>query len=244
MITLEVCANSTQSAINGQKGGAIRVELCDNLSEGGTTPSLSQVEKARQYVDIQLNVLIRPREGDFLYSDLEFEIMKQDIHHCGKAGCDGVVFGILNTDGSIDKERNQELVKIAHRYRMTITFHRAFDRCNDLFSSLEDIIELGCDRILTSGGMESAPEGKEILKKLISRANDRIIIMPGGGITENNISELVRATDLKEFHGSFRSRYNGGMQYKSPVFTNEEEYSMFLTDPEKVKQAIENANNI
>ena len=244
MITLEVCANSTQSAINGQKGGAIRVELCDNLSEGGTTPSLSQVEKARQYIDIQLNVLIRPREGDFLYSDLEFEIMKQDIHHCGKAGCDGVVFGILNTDGNIDKERNQDLVKIAHKYRMTITFHRAFDRCNDLFSSLEDIIELGCDRILTSGGMESAPEGKEILKKLISQANDRIIIMPGGGITENNISELVRATDLKEFHGSFRSRYNGGMQYKSPFFTNEEEYSMLLTDPEKVKQAIENANNI
>ena len=154
---------------------------------------------------------------------------KRQIHHCGKAGCDGVVFGILNTDGSIDKERNQELVKIAHRYRMTITFHRAFDRCRDLFSSLEDIIELGCDRILTSGGMESAPEGKEILKKLISQANDRIIIMPGGGITENNISELVRATDLKEFHGSFRSRYNGGMQYKSPFFTNEEEYSMLLT---------------
>lgn len=244
MITLEVCANSTQSAINGQKGGAIRVELCDNLSEGGTTPSLSQIEKARQHIDIQLNVLIRPREGDFLYSDLEFEIMKQDIHHCGKAGCDGVVFGILNTDGNIDKERNQDLVKIAQRYRMTTTFHRAFDRCNNLFSSLEDIIELGCDRILTSGGLGSAPEGKEILKKLISQANDRIIIMPGGGITENNISELVRATDLKEFHGSFRSRYNGRMQYKSPFFTNEEEYSMLLTDPEKVKQAIENANNI
>ena len=242
MITLEVCANSTQSAINGQKGGAIRVELCDNLSEGGTTPSLSQIQNTRQLINIQLNVLIRPREGDFLYSDLEFEIMKQDIHHCGQAKCDGVVFGILNPDGSIDKKRNQELVNIAQRYRMTTTFHRAFDRSNDLFGSLEDIIELGCDRILTSGGMESAPEGKEILN---GQADQRIIIMPGGGITENNISELVKATDLKEFHGSFRSRYNGGMQYKSPVFTNkEEEYSMLLTDPEKVKQALENANNI
>ncbi|MFV0312545.1 MAG: copper homeostasis protein CutC [Dysgonomonas sp.] len=245
MITLEVCANSTQSAINGQKGGAIRVELCDNLSEGGTTPSLSQIEKTRQLINIQLNALIRPREGDFLYSDLEFEIMKQDIHHCGQAKCDGVVFGILNPDGSIDKKRNRELVEIAHKYNMSTTFHRAFDRCNNLSNSLEDIIELGCDRILTSGGMESAPEGKEILKKLIGQADQRIIIMPGGGITENNISGLVRATGLTEFHGSFRSRYNGGMQYKSPVFTNEEEeYSMLLTNPEKVKQAIENANNI
>ncbi|MDR1882869.1 MAG: copper homeostasis protein CutC [Prevotella sp.] len=245
MIKLEVCANSAQSAINGQKGGAFRVELCDNLSEGGTTPSLSQIEKTRQYIDIQLNTLIRPREGDFLYNDLEFEIMKQDIHLCGQAKCNGVVFGILNADGSVDKKRNRELVEIAHRYGMSTTFHRAFDRCSDLFRSLEDIIELGCGRILTSGGMESAPKGGKTLKKLIDLANGRIIIMPGGGITENNIAELVKATGLKEFHGSFRNRYTGGMEYKSPAFTNEnKEYSMLLTDAEKVKQAIYNANNI
>ncbi|MBK5721552.1 copper homeostasis protein CutC [Dysgonomonas sp. Marseille-P4677] len=244
MITLEVCANSTQSAIEGQRGGAVRVELCDNLSEGGTTPSLSQIKKTRQSIDIQLNVLIRPREGDFLYSDLEFDIMKQDIHYCGEANCDGVVFGILNPDGSIDIKRNRELVDIAHHYKMTVTFHRAFDRCANLFNLLEDIIDLGCNRILTSGGMKTAPEGKEILKKLIAQADGRISIMPGGGITENNISELVKSTGLKEFHGSFRSRYTGSMKYKSPFFDNEnEEYSILQTDPEKVKLAIENANN-
>ncbi|WP_029906531.1 copper homeostasis protein CutC [Prevotella sp. 10(H)] len=245
MITLEVCANSAQSAINAQKGGAIRVELCDNLSEGGTTPSYSQIEAVRQHIDIQLNILIRPREGDFLYSDLEFEIMKRDIMCCGNLECDGVVFGILNPDGSIDKKRNKELVDIAKEYGMSVTFHRAFDRCADLFDSLEDIIELGCDRILTSGGMQTALEGKEILRQLIGQADDRIIIMPGGGITEINISELVNATGLKEFHGSFRSRYTGGMKYKSPVFINQdEEYSTLQSDPEKIRLALGNANKI
>jgi len=243
MITLEVCANSTQSAIEGQKGGAVRIELCDNLSEGGTTPSLSQIDLSRQLIDIQLNILIRPREGDFLYSNLEFEIMKQDIHFCGKAKCDGVVFGILNRDGSVDVERNSELVNIARQYNMSITFHRAFDRCADIFKSLEDVIDLGCHRILTSGGKKTALEGKEIIRELIDASGDRIIIMPGGGITETNISELVKATSLKEFHGSFRSRYNGGMQYISPVFDDiNEEYSILQTDFYKVQKAIENAN--
>lgn len=245
MITLEVCANSTQSAIEGQKGGAVRVELCDNLAEGGTTPSLSQMEITRQSIDIQLNVLIRPREGDFLYSDLEFDIMKHDIHHCGKAKCDGVVFGILNPDGTVDIERNRELVKIARQYGMSVTFHRAFDRCADIFKSLEDVISLGCDRILTSGGRKTAIEGKEIINRLIEISADRIIIMPGGGITEDNISELVKATGLKEFHGSFRSRLKGAMEYVSPVFNDvNEEYSILQTDYNKVKKAVENANKV
>lgn len=244
-LSVEVCANSAQSAINGQKGGAVRVELCDNLEEGGTTPALSQIELTRENLSIQVNVIIRPRGGDFLYNDLEFEMMKRDIHHCGKSKCDGVVFGILNQDGSIDKKRNKELVDIAHQYGMSTTFHRAFDRCADLLKSLEDVIELGCDRILTSGGMKTAPEGKDILKKLIEQANNRIIIMPGGGITENNIADLAEKTGLKEFHGSFRSRYMGNMKYTSSVFDNiNEEYSILLSDPEKVKAAIKNANNI
>lgn len=245
MITLEVCASSTQSAIEGQKGGAVRVELCDNLAEGGTTPSLSQIEITKQLTDIQINVLIRPREGDFLYSDLEFDIMKHDIHFCGKTKCDGVVFGILNPDGAVDIERNRELVEIARQYGMSVTFHRAFDRCVDIFKSLEDVISLGCDRILTSGGKETAIEGKEIIHQLIEISGSRIIIMPGGGITEDNISELVKATGLKEFHGSFRSRKIGGMNYISPVFNNiNEEYSILQTDPSKVRRAIENANSI
>lgn len=243
MISLEVCAGSVQSAIEGQKGGAVRVELCDNLVEGGTTPALSQIEKSRELLHIQLNVIIRPRGGDFLYTDLEFDLMKSDIHHCGKAKCNGVVIGILNADGSIDMQRNSELVAIAKQYGMSVTFHRAFDRCNDLFKSLEDVIELGCDRILTSGGEQTALEGKEVLKELIEKAEDRIIIMPGGGINEENISELVKDTKLKEFHGSFRSRYTGGMEYKAPHFDDfNEEYSILQTDVFKVKKAIENAN--
>lgn len=243
MITLEVCANSTQSAIEGQKGGAVRVELCDNLAEGGTTPSLSQIEITRQSIDIQLNILIRPREGDFLYSDLEFDIMKRDIHHCGKAKCNGVVFGILKADGTVDIERNRELIEIVRQYGMSVTFHRAFDRSANIFKSLEDVINLGCDRILTSGGRKSAIEGKETISQLIEISGDRIIIMPGEGITEENISELVKATGLKEFHGSFRSRHKGGMKYISPVFNDiNEEYSILQTDYNKVKKAIENAN--
>lgn len=244
MITLEVCANSTQSAIEGQKGGATRIELCANLSEGGTTPSLSQIEKTIEYTDIQLNILIRPRSGDFLYSDLEFEIMKQDVHHCGQAKCDGVAFGILNSNGTVDMERNKILVTIAHQYGMSVTFHRAFDRCANLSKSLEDIIELGCDRILTSGGAATAPEGKDAIKQLINQADKRIIVMPGGGITEENIAELVQCTGLKEFHGSFSKRHNREMKYRSSSFTDETEYTIVQTDGNRVKKAIENANNI
>lgn len=242
---LENCSNSVQSSIEAQKGGAIRVELCDNLAEGGTTPSLSQIQLTRENIDIQLNVIIRPRGGDFLYSDLEFESMKQDIHHCGKSKCDGVVIGILNADGTVDIERNKILVNIAREYNMSVTFHRAFDRCADLFKSLEDIINLGCDRILTSGGRKTALEGKEVIKKLIEQANGRIIIMPGSGINENNITELVEATGLIEFHGSFRSRYNGKMQYQTELLDSyEEEYTILQTDAQKVKLAIENANKL
>lgn len=242
---LENCSNSVQSSIEAQKGGAIRVELCDNLAEGGTTPSLSQIQLTRENIDIQLNVIIRPRGVDFLYSDLEFESMKQDIHHCGKSKCDGVVIGILNADGTVDIERNKILVNIAREYNMSVTFHRAFDRCADLFKSLEDIINLGCDRILTSGGRKTALEGKEVIKKLIKQANGRIIIMPGSGINENNIAELVEATGLIEFHGSFRSRYNGKMQYQTELLDSyEEEYTILQTDAQKVKLAIENANKL
>lgn len=242
MVTLEVCANSVESCLEAQKGGAIRVELCDNLAEGGTTPSLSQIKHCIHSIDIQAYTIIRPRGGDFLYTDIEFEIMKADIHYCGQVGCDGVVFGILNGNGSIDKIRNKELVEIGHQYNMKCTFHRAFDRCQNLFESLEDAIELGFDRILTSGGKATACEGKSVIKQLIKTANNRIIIMPGGGITENNIAELVRETGLKEFHGSFRSAKKSRMEYQSLSFANEDEYES--TDSKRVEHAITNANGI
>lgn len=241
-IYLEVCANSVHSAIAAQKGGAIRVELCDNLNEGGTTPALSKIEESRQAIDIQLNTIIRPRGGDYFYDEIEFELMKRDIHHCGRAKCDGIVFGILNKDGSIDKKRSSVLIDIAKQYDMSITFHRAFDRSNNLYEALEDVIELGCDRILTSGGRPTAIDGAREIRQLIKQANNRISIMPGGGVTENNIQMLIRETNASEIHGSFRSIFNGNMEYNAPSFPNEEEYTISRTDENRVRRAIENAN--
>src|ERR1700744_1052729 len=150
-IQLEVCANSVASALAAQEGGAHRVALCDNLENGGTTPSFGQILQARKQLTIKLYVLIRPRSGDFLYNDLEYEIMKADVRGCIEAGCDGIVIGILNADGTIDKARNKELVDMAKSKGLGVTFHRAFDMVADQNKALEDIIELGCERILTSG---------------------------------------------------------------------------------------------
>jgi copper homeostasis protein len=158
-VILEVCANSATSAIAAQDGGAARVELCENLAEGGTTPSYGQMILARKHLHIKLYVLIRPRRGDFLYTDLEFEVMQADIRTCIEAGCDGVVIGMLKADGSVDKERCTELVRLARQWGLGVTFHRAFDMCADQFQALEDIIEIGCERILTSGGKSTAMEG-------------------------------------------------------------------------------------
>src|ERR1700761_763170 len=142
-VTLEVCANSVTSALAAQEGGAVRIELCENLNEGGTTPSYGEILMARKLLHIKLYVLIRPRGGDFLYSDLEFKIMAADVRYCIEAGCDGIVIGMLNADGTVDKERCAELIKQARQWGVGVTFHRAFDMCADMYQALEDIIELG-----------------------------------------------------------------------------------------------------
>ena len=226
-IVVEVCANSIESALAGQSGGAVRIELCDNPAEGGLTPSLECIRRARNGLNIQLYVLIRPREGDFVYDDPEFEKMKQDIRLCGESGCDGVVVGMLTPQGTVDTHRCAELIQTARKFSMGVTFHRAFDCCSDLFQSLEDIIGLGCDRILTSGGKNSAPEGAPVIKQLIDQAAGRIRIMPGAGIRIENVLELVRITGLKEFHGTFQSHYAG----------------KWLTDTNKVKELIRMVNS-
>src|ERR1700761_5638777 len=213
MINLEVCANSLTSALAAQEGGAIRVELCDNLNEGGTTPSNGQIKMARKLLNIKLYVLIRPREGDFLYSDIEFEIIKNDVQYSIDAGCDGVVIGILNADGSIDKSRCSELVQMAKKNGLGVTFHRAFDLCNDMDQALEDIIEMGCERILTSGGKNTAPEGANVIAHLVEKAAGRIIIMPGSGVSESTVSDLVHITSATEIHSSARSVVKSKMQY-------------------------------
>jgi copper homeostasis protein len=238
-ILLEVCTDSVSNALTAQSAGAQRIEFCVNLSEGGVTPSPAQIQIARQLLDIKLYVLVRPRGGDFLYDDTEFETMKSDIHFCGKTGCDGVVVGMLNADGTVDKERNRELIQIAQYYEMGVTFHRAFDRSNDLFIALEDIIDLGCERILTSGGYDTALEGADVIRKLIETANRRIIVMPGCGVTPQNAGELIRKTGLEELHGTFRSYYPGKMQYKNTKLSRpEEEYGLWLTDAGKIKSVL------
>ncbi|MDR1739832.1 MAG: copper homeostasis protein CutC [Bacteroidales bacterium] len=236
---IEICADSIDSARIAQSAGAGRVELCANLSEGGTTPSFALIEVARKLLTIKLNVLIRPRGGDFLYNDLEFELMKSDIHHCGKIGCDGVVTGILHADGRVDVQRCRELVGIAESYSMSVTFHRAIDRCVDIFQGLEDVIAAGCGRVLTSGGKNTAIEAAPVIKQLLEQAKGRIIIMAGAGVTPENIAELVEKTGVNEIHGTFRSRQDSAMIYKNTELSNQEqEYGIWLADAEKIKKSI------
>jgi copper homeostasis protein len=243
-LLLEVCADSLENALIAQSAGAQRIEFCASLPEGGTTPSPAQIRIARERLQIKLYVLIRPRGGDFLYNEREFDIIRSDIHFCGQTGCDGVVIGILRPDGTVDTERCRELVQTAVSYGMGVTFHRAFDRSNDLFQALEDIIELGCERILTSGGYDTAIEGMNIIRQLIEKAGERIVIMPGSGITPGNADELIRITGLKELHGTFRSRFSSRMQYKNTNLSHpEEEYELFQTDAEKVRSVLKIVNN-
>lgn len=243
MIKMEVCANSVRSALAAQEGGAVRVELCDNLPEGGTTPSYAQIAMARKLLTIQLYPIIRPRGGDFLYDDLEFELMKEDIRICKDLNCDGVVIGLLNPDGTIDKLRSKILIDLAAP--MKVTFHRAFDRCADMHAALEDIIELGCERILTSGGAASAAEGSSKIRELISCAGGRIIIMPGAGINTANIHELIEKTGAAEFHASARSNVPSQMLYRNThtvIGSDTEEYTYPFTSAETVRQLLLEAN--
>jgi copper homeostasis protein len=233
---LEIAAFTPEAAIKAQHAGANRIELCDNPHDGGTTPSIGMLELLRRLLDIELFPIIRPRGGDFLYTDLEFEIMKKDIIHCRQIGCDGIVTGILNADGSIDKKRNSILIDLA--YPMSVSFHRAFDRCKDPFQSLEDIIELGFERILTSGQQPTALEGALLIHELVKLADDRIIIMPGSGVRDDNIEELIIKTGAREFHTAARISKNSVMQYHNPAMKE----SSAITDVDE--QMIRNIINI
>ena len=211
---LEVIAFTHESARIAQRTGAHRIELCDNPGEGGTTPGYGLIKKVREDVSIQVYPIVRPRGGDFLYSPAEYEIMKRDIEMAKQLLCDGVVIGMLTTEGEVDKERMKWLVELA--YPMGVTFHRAFDRVKDPYQSLEDIIELGCERILTSGRKPTALEGAFLLKQLAGQANDRIIIMPGSGLRSDNILEIAKQTGATEFHSSARAEKPSAMQYLNP----------------------------
>ena len=226
---LEICVGSWQSALAAQEGGADRIELCDNLAEGGTTPSYGMLVKCQKTLKIPFFPIIRPRGGDFYFSNDEFEIMKEDVIACNELGCQGIVIGMLCKDASIDTERCSELIALAGG--MQITFHRAFDRCSDLKKGLEDIIGLGCHRILTSGGKEYAFQGLEILKSLIIQAGPRISIMPGSGVNEQNLAQIALDSGAHEFHTTAKINLEYGIDA-----TTSKAYSMFETSKEKVAQ--------
>ncbi len=217
--TLEVIAFNIESCILAEANGVSRIELCDNQADGGTTPSYGFIKAARAILSIELYPIIRPRGGDFLYSDAEFDIIKSDVLLCKELGCDGVVIGLLNADGTVDKERTKILTSIA--YPMGVTFHRAFDRTNDMFEALEDIIECGCERILTSGQKPTAYDGMDNIKALVQKADTRIIIMPGSGINSKNIVEIAQYTGATEFHSSARNFVKSKMQFAQPTMNEQ-----------------------
>ena len=209
--TLELIGFNIESCKLAQAAGADRIELCDNPADGGTTASYGFIKAARKYLHIPLFPIIRPRGGDFFYTADEFEIMKTDVNICKQLGCDGIVTGILNADGTVDKIRCAELADLA--YPLGITFHRAFDRTIDAFKAMEDIIETGFERILTSGQKQYAPEGAGLIAKLIEQAAERIIIMPGSGIRAANIISIAQKTKAVEFHTSARMTVESKMTY-------------------------------
>lgn len=239
MYRFEICANSVASCIAAQEGGADRVELCAGIPEGGTTPSYGMMVKARESISIGLNVIIRPRGGDFLYSNEEIGEMLHDIRMAKEIGADGLVFGCLLPDGMVDKENMAILMEAAGD--TPVTFHRAFDHSSDPMLALEDIIDLGCSRILTSGCMPTAKEGLPILSRLVKEAGDRIIIMPGCGINETNIEEIARLSGAKEFHFSAREPVESGMIFRNPdvAMGNEEDpYGTVRTTARRVAATI------
>lgn len=196
---LERCCTSAEQALEALENGAARVELCHDLSIGGVTPERSQILAAIK-TGIPVNVLIRPRSGNFVYSTEEIQQMISDIGFCRSAGANGVVIGILHPDGSVNLEAMRLLIAAAQG--MSITFHRAFDRCSNPHQALEDIISLGCNRLLTSGMQDTAPQGQALIAELVKQAAGRIIIMPGSGVTTENINSLAAATGAREFHGT------------------------------------------
>lgn len=229
---LEVIGFDLASCLIAETHGANRIELCANPHEGGTTPSYGVIRVARQNTSIQLFPIIRPRGGDFLFSELEFQSMIADIQQCEQLGCDGVVIGMLTEDGFVDVDRCAELIQ--HAGAMQVTFHRAFDRVKNPMQALEEIIDLGCMRILTSGLRPDIDLGREMLRTLVDAAGDRITIMPGSGVRSNNVLELARFTGATAFHSSARSSHPTTMKYINSSM--DEDLASVSIDAEEVSE--------
>ena len=230
----EVCAFNIQSAINAERAGAARVELCDNPVEGGTTPSYGTIVETRERINIDLYPIIRPRAGNYLYDEEEYAIIKRDILISRDIGCDGISVGAQKINGDIDTEMLKRIVEWAGP--MGVTCNRAFDCAPDPFKALDDIISCGCERILTSGLKSAAPDAGKLLGELVKAAGDKIIIMPGAGIKSTNIKKLVSESNAKEYHGSARK-----IAPNPVTFLNKEvsDYgNVYITDEQEVRDII------
>ena len=243
-VLIEVCVDSVESAVAAEQGGAHRVELCSNLLDGGVTPSSGLIATVRSRISISLHVMIRPRGGDFDYSDDEFQIMRRDITTAKQLGADGVVLGILDVDGRVDIDRTRRLAELAAPLK--VTYHRAFDMSSDLFQALEDLRATAVDTILTSGGKQTASEGAETLRGLIAAA-DGIGIMAGGGIEDHNVGWLIRQTGVREIHASLKFPVSSSMRYQKHGISmgtiEGREYERFVVRPDKVKKLLRAAQD-
>lgn len=236
---LECCVDSVESAIHAEKGGANRLELCGNLIIGGTSPSLSLFKQVKKHTGIRVNVLLRPRFGDFLYSDYEMDILEDEVKAFEQAGADGVGIGCLDADGNIDRKKMERLLR--HTGSMSVTLHRAFDVCRDPYQALEECKQLGIHTILTSGQKASCLEGKELIAELVERAEGQVDIMAGAGVGANVIEQLVRETKLTSFHMSGKVTLESGMRYRkegvSMGLPSLSEFEIWQTKEENVKAA-------
>lgn len=239
---LEVCIDSADSAIEAEKGGATRLELCGNLIIGGTTPTIALLDLVKKVVTIPVNVLIRPRFGDFCYTDLEFEQIKDEVIQAKEHGADGVVIGILKPDGALDVERMKVLVDLAKP--MHVTLHRAFDVCNDPMETLHQVKELGINTILTSGQKQTCVQGKELIAELVRASENKVEILVGSGLNAGNIEEMIKDTGASAYHLSGKKELDSMMEYRSeevsmglPILS---EYIIWRTDANEIKKVKEN----
>ncbi len=244
-VVLEICADSVESALAAERGGAHRIELCSNLLEGGVTPSAGLISTVRSKISIGLYVMIRPRGGDFCYSADEFETMEQDAVTARQLGADGIVFGILREDGKVDVPRTRHLAEIARPLKST--FHRAFDMSRDLGMSLDDIMEAGVDRVLTSGGEQKVVDGIPAVAELVRAGKKRITIMAGGGITESNVRQVISATGVREIHASVRAHLSSPMRHRNERISmgmiKGREYERVVVLQEKVRRLLQASTN-
>ena len=237
---LEVCLESFESSLAAEQGGAQRIELCADLLEGGTTPSAGMIRTVRKHLQIAIQVMIRPRGGDFLYTNAEFEMMRHDIEVAKDLGADGIVLGLLNPDGTVDLERTRELVALSHP--LPVTFHRAIDVSRDLPEALEAVIESGAARVLTSGGKSSVVDGASTVARMVEQAGNRIVIMPGCGIDRDNIIDVMHRTNARELHIALDRPVQSEMRFRKAEIpmggVEGREYLRFVAEAAAVRDVV------